>query len=131
LRSCQRPRGELHVRRLEGGEERPLVGRVQRHDRRRPRVGADGVVHREQPMPTLDVPKVLVVKRELRRIVGQNRNVEHIHRARSSQLRPVHQFLRLRRAVKRQPILYAFAVPHAKRMCPCSEKKTHTHKSEL
>lgn len=47
LVSCQRSRSELHIRRLEGREERALVGRVQRDGRRRAGVRAQQIVHGE------------------------------------------------------------------------------------
>lgn len=123
MRSCQRSRGELQVRRLEGGEERPLVGRVERHDRRRPRVGGDRVVHREQPAPVLDVFVILIVERELRGVVREDGDVEHIHCACSSQLRPVHQAVRRRGAVEPQPVLDVLAVADANRVCACSKNR--------
>ena len=119
--ACQRPRGELQVRRLEGGEERPLVGREHGHDGRRPRVDADGVVHREEAAPGLDVAEVLVVERELRCVVCQDGDVEHVHCACRSQLRAVQHAFRRRLAVERQPVLDALAVSYAQRVRACGK----------
>ena len=118
----QSSRGELHIRRFEGGEEGTLVGSVEGDDGGSAGVRAEEMVDGEQAAAVLNVLEVLVVKAELRGVVGDECDVEDVHCARRHELRAVHKAVGGRGAVELQTILNVLTMADSNRVRTCRGK---------
>jgi hypothetical protein len=121
--ACQSSRGELHVRRLEGGEEGALVSGVEGDDGSGARVRADEVVDGEEAAAVLDVLEILVVEGELRGVVVEHCDVEDVHCARRHELRAEQEAVGGRGAVELQAVLDVLAMAASDRMRTCKSVK--------